>query len=100
MWLSAVLSALMIANTLPSGVMASETATAFDPGDTTEKPLILWYNKPSAKTADIIDNSVLDRAGWDEYSLPIQRRFTRSCKNHGYIAIRCICRHILNDKLG
>ena len=52
MWLSAVLSALMIANTLPSGVMASETATAFDPGDTTEKPLILWYNKPSAKTAE------------------------------------------------
>ncbi len=71
MWLSAALSALMIANTLPSGVMAAETATAFDPGDTTEKPLILWYNKPSAKTADIIDNSVLDRAGWDEYSLPI-----------------------------
>lgn len=70
MWLSAVLSAFMIANTLPSGVMAEETT--FDTGDTTdEKPLVLWYNKPSDKTADIIDNSVMNRAGWDEYSLPI-----------------------------
>ena len=36
-----------------------------------EKPLILWYDEPCDKTADIIDNSVTDRRGWDEQSLPI-----------------------------
>ena len=41
MWLSAVLSALMIANTLPSGVMASETATAFKPPNIAYIPPII-----------------------------------------------------------
>ena len=36
-----------------------------------KKPLLLWYDEPCAKTAEIFDNGVTDRKGWDSQSLPI-----------------------------
>lgn len=37
----------------------------------TKKPLVLWYDEPCDNTSEILDNSVTDRAGWDQQSLPI-----------------------------
>lgn len=64
--LSAALAAALSVNMIVLPSKAAESTPII-----TEKPLRLWYNKPSDKTDDIIDNSVTNRGGWDKYSLPI-----------------------------
>ncbi|MDD6483380.1 MAG: glycoside hydrolase family 95 protein [Clostridiales bacterium] len=61
---SSALTACMVLGAVPGAGIALAQ-------ESEKKPLILWYDEPCDNTAPILDNSVEDRKGWDEQSLPI-----------------------------
>lgn len=61
----------LLTSLLASSMVISMVPAIPTIAENSEKPLVLWYDEPCDNTDPIMDNSVTNREGWDQQSLPI-----------------------------